>query len=234
MAKNVTLLVLRTKVQFQGDFENSSVFTPARIDVMINEAVEEFWDLLLDTRPESLLKTAAAVTVSGSDSVAFPTDLYRLRLVEILVGTDYFPLTPHSVSEAWRYQRGPADGRRFTYRVEPGALTPFAPGIRLAPTPAAVHTLRLKYYPPATDLVLDADTLDSVNGFDSLVVARVIAKLKGGREGTDSSWWDAEARRCEEGMRAAAGPIDVGEPYSLSGQAGDSPGFEWLGLRGPF
>ena len=44
-------------------------------------------DELLDGRPETLVKTATLATVAGSDSIALPTDFYRLRLVEVAVGT---------------------------------------------------------------------------------------------------------------------------------------------------
>lgn len=233
MAKTTTLLAMRTAVQFQGDFENSPVFTPARIDAIINEGVEEFWDLLLDGRPDTLIKTVSLATVASSDSVALPSDFYRLRLVEILNGADYYPLQKHDIGEAWRYQRGPATPTNFSYRIEPGSGTPFAIGLRIAPTPTAVYTLRVKYFPPATGLATDGSTLDTVNGFDGLIIARTIAKLKGGREGSDSAWWDREAARCEAGMRASVSPDDIGEPMSLSGQAGGSTYDAMYGLRVP-
>lgn len=233
MASNITLAALRSKIQFEGDFGNSRVFTAVRIDVMINAKVKEFWDLLLDGRPESLVKTASLSTAAASDSVAFPTDFYRLRLVEILDGAVYMPLRPHDIGEAWRYQLGNASPRNFTYRIEPGALNPFSLGLRLAPTPQAIYTVRVKYFTPATTLTADGDLLDTVNGYDELVKARVIATLKGGREGSDSSWWDREADRQEARIRAFASPLDVGEPMSLSGQAGGSAYGDMYGMGTP-
>lgn len=222
MAKTVTLTQLIDRIRFQGDFENSRVMSDARITEVINAAIKGIWDLLLETRPDNYITTTTLTTTAGNDSVTLPTDFFKLRLVEVYDGACYRPLRPHNVSEAWRYQLMTPTASRLTYRIETGTL-------RIMPVPTQVWTLRVKYFKPATDLVSGSDTFDGVNGYEDLVIAQTIAKLRGGREGMDSSWWDKEAARMISDVRNSAAPLDVGEPFALSGRSGDTPdygGFE--------
>lgn len=223
MAKNVTLTTLIATVRFQGDFESSRIMSDANITAAINSAGAELWDLLLDCRPDQYITTTTSLsTTAASDSVTLPTDFYRLRMVEVLDGSIYHTLRPHNLSEAWRYQLTGSAPSRFTYRIQSGAL-------RILPTPQAVYSLRISYFKPYTDFVLGADTFDAVNDYEDLIVARVIAKLRGGREGMDSSWWDGEAARLERSIRDTAGDVDAGEPFALSGRPGQM--FDTWGLE---
>ena len=215
MAKNVTLTQLIDRVRFQGDLENSAVMSDARITTVINAAIEGVWDLLLETRPDNYITTATLATVAGSESVTLPSDFFKLRLVEVYDGALYRPLRPHNVSEAWRYQTSAATPSRLTYRIETGTL-------RIVPTPTQIWTLRVRYFKAATDLVSGSDTLDGVNGYEDLVIAQAIAKLRGGREGMDTSWWDREVAKLTEAVRNSASPLDVGEPFALAGHPGDA------------
>ena len=222
MAKNVTLASLISTVRFQGDFENSRVMSDAQITAAINSAGSELWDLLLDCRPDQYISTSSTTTTPGSEIVSLPVDFYRLRMVEVQDGSFWRTLRPHNLSEAWRYQIAGSSPSRLTYRIQSNTL-------RVVPTPTVAWSIRISYFMPFTDLALSGDTFDAVNDYDDLIVARVIAKLRGGREGMDSAWWDAEAARLERDVRNVAGDVDAGEPFALSGQRGDS--FDFGGLE---
>ena len=216
MAKLTTLTQLIDRIRFQGDFENSRVMSDARITEVINASIEGLWDLMLDARPDNYISRIVTSTGAGVETLALPSDFYRLCQIEINDGSRWLVMRPHNLSEAWRYQNAPATAARITYRIQGGV-------IYFAPIPTASYQLRVYYFPPASDLVAGSDTLDGVNGYDDLVIAQTVAKLRGGREGMDSSWWDREAARMESDIRKHASPLDVGEPFALSGQAGYGP-----------
>lgn len=211
MPKTVTFAELKTRVRFLGDFENSRVISDARLGEVVNASVESLWDLLLRHRPDAYVVEAALVpTVPGSNSIALPASFYRLRLVEVQDGTKYRRLHPHNLSEAWRIEGdGTSSPRRMRYRIQGGVL-------RLAPTPTAVFQIRVHYLPVATTLVADGDTLDSVNGYEDLIIADAIVQLKL-RESMPFGEWEARADKLRAEIIEASSDLDAGEAFLLSG-----------------
>lgn len=211
MADNVTLSALRDEVRFLGDFENSRVVTDTRLNARINNAIKGLWDLLLLHRADAYVKeqNPAPTSTPGSNILALPADFYRLRCVEVLVGSDYFPVRTHNLRDAWRIERrGAGQPRGLRYRIQGATL-------RLAPTPTQVYTFRVHYLPVFADLVADGDTFDGINGYDDLVVWSVIADLKR-REGTNPAEAEGKVAALTKPIITAMTDIDA-EPFSLAG-----------------
>jgi len=174
MTATVTFAIIKNRIRFEADFENATaaVVDPTRLNEVANGAMRRVWALLLRHRPDHCLAEAALATTANSQTVSLPAAFQQLRLLEILDGSSYVPMSPYALGDQWRLQQAgavasPADIR---YRIQGTAL-------KLAPTPTAVYELRLYYLPTFTPLVLDADTFDGINGFEDLVIAEGVLDL---------------------------------------------------------
>lgn len=220
MAKVSTLAELRARVAFEGDFPNSSKFTPTILTAKVNEGIEETWSVLTDARPDYYTReqSPAPVTVAGVDQVALPLDLLHLRKVELLDGDRAYKLMTINLAESHRVRRG--SGRPSRYRPQGTAL-------KLYPPPEAAYTLRIYYIPAFTNLAADGDTFDGINGFEDHAVALAIYRLKL-REQMPVGDWLGEVQRIEQKMRGDA-KLDTGEPFYLSGggRREGSAGDDW-------
>lgn len=211
MAVNVTLDQMRTRVRFLGDFENSRVISDARLDEVINANLRKVYDLLLRHRPEPYIteQSGPPVTVANSPNVALASNFYRLREVEVYDGGNYYKLRPVNLSEAWRFNAPAAAPRGFRYRVQGANLV-------LVPTPTAVYTLRVYYFPAFTALASGSSAFDGVNGHEDLVIARSVVDLKM-RESMPAGEWSQRVLALTKEVMEAAGEVDSGDPFWLSG-----------------
>lgn len=215
MAKTVTLLELRTRVRFEGDFENSIPIDDDRLNEVINSQIDTLWNLLLRYRGDAYAKeqSPAPTTTIGSEVVTLAADFYKLQQVEILDGGNYVRLKPHSPLDRGALSATSLTPRRLRYRFQ-AAAAGNGPVLRLVPQPTAVWTLRVTYMPSATELVADGDTFDGVAGFEDMVIALSVAKLKM-RESMPSGEWQALVNKLTSDITADAGGIDDGTPFTL-------------------
>ena len=210
MPATFTLAQLRTRVRFLGDFENSRIISDARLDEVINGNLRRVWDLLLDHRVTPYVKIQAGnpVTAPGTATVALAADFYRLRQVLISVGGILTPLHEINQAEAWKFQTGfQPYGLRYTFRANT---------LVLYPTPTAVYSLEIQYYPTMVPLALVSDTFDFVNGSDDLLIARCVLDLKM-RESMPAQEWEARVQQYTKETIDAVSDVNAGEPFLLSG-----------------
>lgn len=224
MPATKTLAQLRTTVRFEGDFENSRIISDARLDDTINKAAREVWDFYADFRPDLLVivQAGAPVTAPGVPIVALAPNFYRLRQVEIFEGDRSHRLHEVNLSEAWRYQSGPAVSWSLRYRVQNNNLY-------FHPTPTTANGLAIFYIPTLTPLVATTDTFDGINGFEDLLVCRAVLSLLR-REKMPTQEFETEAERLEKRIRDGAEQLNTGEPFYLSGtgpRVGSNPDY-WL------
>lgn len=219
MPRNVTLSTLRADVRFESGFDNSRVFTSARVDAYINDAIADLWDLLLDARPDYYLAEHAPSTVAGTPTVALAADHYRLRAVQASIGGRYFPVHPVNVGEAWRFEAGTSSPRGWRYRQQ-GAL------IRLVPTPTTVTPMRIYYLPYAPTLTADGDTWDGISGYERLVVLLATRGMFR-RERMPTGDVDREIGEEAAKIRTAAADLDAGQPFYLDGMGGRENEAAW-------
>jgi hypothetical protein len=168
----ITLSAIRDIVRFRGSFENSQKFTTARLNVEINAAYAELYELIADSNEGYFDTTATAATVAAQDYVDLPATFWRLRGVDILVGGRYYELDQIGIAERNRYQS--TSGRPCAYRTAAGG----ARGrIILYPTPTGVDTLRITYTPTVTALSADGDTIEAYNDWSDYVCAATLLRL---------------------------------------------------------
>jgi hypothetical protein len=205
--KTATLITMRDRVRFLGDFPNSRRITDAVITAELNNAIEDTWNILTRARPDYYTKEQAPSTVAGVATVALAPDFYKLRKVEINVGADRpLKMSAINLNETHRIS---SSGLPRWYRLQGSNLT-------LYPTPAAVYAMRVFYLPIFADLVNDADTFDGINGFEEHAIIGAVYKIKI-REQMPAEEWFRELQRLEKDARSNSSDLDEGQPFYLSG-----------------
>lgn len=171
-----TLTQLRDQVRRLGHYENSTAFTSAFLNEWINKGLEEYHEVVADSFEGYLDKVdASLVTVSGTQTVALPSDFYRLRALDKQLGTyEHVPLRHLSLLDSYRFQ---GQGSPAGYMLFGGTTNALPGRIRLFPVPDAVYTLRLTYVPTFTALVSDADTATFLPNGDEFVVYAALVHL---------------------------------------------------------
>lgn len=219
MARTLTLLELRTQVRQRGDYENSDVFTDAILTAWVNDAIAEVYQLLVQSDQLYYTIDTTLTATPGSDSIPLPADFYKLDGLDLRLGSSQFvPLPAHSIAERNAY--GQRTGRPVSYRVQ-------ANQIRLMPIPSSAETLRLAYTPCAAKLVSDSDTFDGINGWEHLLIAKVLL-LCDEREERPLGDRMARIQALEAEVRTAADARNTSEPVYLDGGAGRMGGTSWL------
>jgi hypothetical protein len=144
MARLVTLLQLRTRLEQRADIAGDQSLTTAEKTDLVNQSLTEVWDeITAETPPDYALTEAPAITtVAGTLAYSLPSDFYKMRAVQVDEGS----------------------GRRRS-------LDEMQPEQRMTlVAPAGGETVYLEYIPVCTTLVADGDTIDGVNGWDELAV----------------------------------------------------------------
>ncbi len=168
----ITLEAIRDIVRFRGSFENSAKFTDPRLDVEINAAYAELYELMADSNEGFFDTDATTVTVAAQAYVDLPADFWRLRAVDVLVSGRYRELVQVGIDDRNKYQS--TTGCPEAYRTAAGG----ARGrLVLYPPPAAVETLRITYTPTVTPLEADDDEIEAYNDWSDYVVAGTLLRL---------------------------------------------------------
>jgi hypothetical protein len=218
MAYTRTLLQLRTSLLIRGQYENSQDITAVVANELINDALEEAFNPIVERWDDFYVVTSPTfVTVSGTSAYALPTDFYKLRKVEILasgLATDatarWERLYPISIDDKHRHTV--LRGKRYKYWESTA-------GLSLVPTPAAVETLRLMYVPLAPQLVLDTDTVQFDVPVEQKLVLHLALRDVYERQNLSTDGIDAKIARLVGQLRTAS-DHDAGEPFYLGSSTG--------------
>lgn len=212
MARTRTLAEMRTDVRNQGDYANSNVFTDAILTEFINKGIAEVYELLVDASESYYLTNTTVTTTASQAYVAAPTDLYTLKAVDVLVGSDYVPLQKFDLDERGQNKYVRYQGR-YVYRLQ-------GSNIYLEPTPTtSSDTLRIWYIPHATKLSSDSDTFDGINGFEDLVIEKALY-LCDKRDNRPLADRMQEIARLEARVRKNAEGRESDEPFYLPDYGG--------------
>jgi hypothetical protein len=154
MARNVSLLELRTWARQLSDTEGDPNVTDAELTALANRHVADVYDRLVDSGPpDYFAATTQIVTTPG--------------LIEYALGVDFRSLVNVYVRES-------PDERR--------QLLPMGQAARgLVRAPTGIWTVDVEFIPTPPKLEDDGDTFDGVSGWEELIVhlmARDVAKKR--------------------------------------------------------
>jgi len=206
MARDVSLLAIRTEIVNTGGYKNSPVFTALVLNAWINRAIARVYDLVWEADNDYYTDETNLPTIAGNDAVALPLTFKKLIGLARQDGNDYRQLRRMRQHEWIRWEG--QSGAPTHYRLQRG-------NIRLAAKPDAIYSLRLYYLPVAPTLVVDGDTFDSIDYFDELVIAYVLKKCAG-RDERQLGELKIEIDELEKNIRKRADGRDAGEPLYLA------------------
>lgn len=219
----IDLATLRSRVRFRGDYQNVRKFPNADVNVVIQEAFGK-WYQLVDDVHEGYWDTLAEISVGAGDAFAAPpADLWRLRGVDRLDGSDWIELRQVNISDRNRFG---------STRGEPIAFRKTHRGLDLYPTPDAAYTLRVVYAPRAPALQ-ESNPREWFNGWEAFVIEAALIEL----DRTQSKpVGDRLARlaRLEVELREGASGARSSEPENIPLRDGSSVSGLSLADRGIF
>lgn len=222
MAYQRTLLQLRTSFLIRGQYENSADITPSVANEMLNDALVESHNLIVQKWDDyyTQISTPFATTV-GVDTYALPTDFEKLRKVEVLysgVSTDpqarWVRIYPIDVDDTHR--RHTVTNHRYQYRI---AVVSGAASLVLVPVPMAVETVRVFYIPHCTQLVNDSDVVVFDTPLEQKLVLHIALRDAYQRQDLDTQLIEAKIDKLASQVRTAA-DHDAGEPFYLGRSTG--------------
>ena len=94
-------------------------------------------------------------------------------------------------------------------------VAPISPAVLLAPTPGSVRGLRITYIPTAQELAIDADRFDGINGYEEMVLQKMLL-LADFREERNTTERERLIAKHEQRVMSSAPGRDAGEPQRLS------------------
>lgn len=190
----MTLATARTEVRDLIDEASAQFWTDAQINTWLNQGVQD-----IARRALCLRQLTPVPVTANTQNYAAPADIYELYRVEFVPSTGSFiyPLTfmgYQEADQAWgTYQSFPAAWPEiFTLWHNPGPsgqVGGSALQIRLFPVPAQAGVLNVFYYRQVVVAVADSDQLDTLPGWEDLVVEFAVYKAK--RKDKEKDWQDA-------------------------------------------
>lgn len=176
----VTLSQLRTRARQAADMENSAFISDAELTSMVNASYLSLYNLLVTTFEDYFVTGPTTFTLSDSDAgvYALPSDFFKLRGLDYLLGSDYVTVYPFQWSR--RNQLNRALRSTWTGQVELGYRI-LGTNLRIEPNDSATGTYRLYYIPACTPLSSDSDTLSTQitrSGWEEYIVIDVARKMR--------------------------------------------------------
>jgi hypothetical protein len=153
-----------------ADMENSNFVSDSELNDYINSSYSELYDLLVSSNSEYFLSSTTSTVVSGSSTIALPTDFYKLRAVDFYLNGRWYDIEQFSMNE--RNQDSTlysSVGVEVRYRLQGSTL-------KLIPSDNAGGQSQSWYTPFPTTLSADSDEIEEGNGWSELVVVDAAIK----------------------------------------------------------
>lgn len=140
MASTVTLAEMRLATRERADQVNSEFISDSELNRYINKSARKLWDLLIDAHANYKF-SSTTISLDGTNSTYnLPSDFYKILMIDYTSGG----------------QRQTIDKMSFFERT-------------YGTTPISGISINLEYAPTFTDLALDGDTMDGLNGWEEFV-----------------------------------------------------------------
>lgn len=212
---------IRTIVRMRGDMRNAVRFPDSILDVEIQAAFGEGYELMESTCEGYFDVQDTDVTVAGQDYIALPVGTWKLRAIDRLDGTEWDPVVRVGIKDRNRY--GTQQGKPLAHRLT-------ARGADLYPTPDAVYTLRFTYTPSAP--ALDETPRNYYNGWEEYTVYGALVRLYQQQDRDEAKW----QRGCDRARarilaaapnRNASGPEYLRNYEEFEGEMDLRPTWSW-------
>jgi hypothetical protein len=201
--------------------ENSAFVSDSELLYYVNASYQELYDLVLQSY-EDYFVTSTTFTISSGSTYSIPATFYKLKGLDLLLGSDYVNLEPYS----WSGRNVNALHRSRTdlrYRL-------VGDNIQIVPEDNAVGSYRLWYVPVVTELVSASDTINtnlSRMGWDDYIAIDCAIKMRE-KEESDTSGLERMKARMIARIVASSANRDSGSPGQISDVRGGTDGDIWF------
>ncbi len=225
MARNVTLLSLRTQAKQRADMVNSSFVSDSEWNSYINASATELYDILVSAYADYYVSTGSLSILNGTDTYSLPTDFYKLLGVDLVIDANGNAVTlkPYNLQQRNAFLFTPTWNTvglaYLRYHMQ-------GQSIKFVPMPTTAQTVRILYVPALATLSGDSDTLDGVDGWEEFIVIDSAIKAKQKQEddvGTLQGQKGAIIRRITE----MAANRDAGSPEVVRDVTKSMPAEFW-------
>lgn len=227
MSFSRTLAQLKTSVQVRGQLENSADITGSVLTEIINDALIETHDLVVEKWADYHTTSSTFALTPGVDTYSCDTfstahDFYKLRKLELAVGTRWMRLLPHDLDASHLYVGNGSTSKRYRYRIQDGSIV-------LVPTPSAVDTVRMYYVRAAPQLTADSDSVTFKVAAEQKLVLAIAWRDVLDRQELDPSPATQKMGQLLQTFRVAADGVDATEPFYIdpTGPASSDLDEEW-------
>lgn len=206
-----------------GDYSGDSPRAPASGTLIrwLDKANKRTWNWYTDTDEDYALTRTILTTVQGSGTYALPADFFKLRAVEMAPAVDsvgWVPLRRATVDDnRWATDGTPSQaGNSWGY---PECYRTFGDGagdntLELLPYPSSPLSIRVSYAPVCQTLSSSLQSIDSVNGYDEVVVLRALVYSRA-REALPSMDFKEMLAEAEAEMKLSIRKRDRASPRRL-------------------
>lgn len=209
MGRTYTLAEMRARVLDRVHLEKSKFIDTTRLNEYITTARDRLRELLYFA-DISWYEQVQVIPGDGTGSYALASDYYGLILVEVAgnsaAGSTIEPivLKPYQIQRRAGIRRGRGAGRPEGYRLTNA-------NIEVSPLMSASWELRVTYAPVAAKLTADDDTIDSVHGYEDLIIldAAIACRIREQNEIADLM---AERRMVLDRIQEAAQQRQLADP----------------------
>lgn len=210
----VTLGQLKTQSRQRADMENSTFISDSELTSLINLSAAELYDLLVGVYEDYKITSQTLAVTPNVDTYTLPTNFYKLRGVDLVLDSlgNAVTLKPFNFAERNAYMFTP------TWNVVGLSYLRYhmlGDSIKLVPVPNTSQNIKIWYIPAITKLVLDADTLDGVNGFEEYIIIDAAIKMRI-KEESDVNELMMQKAAITSRINAMAAARDAGSPERVS------------------
>lgn len=217
MAITRTLAQLRNEMLIAAGMNTTGTSVDLTADVLngiVNNAVAEGWDVIVNKWLDYATGLTDLAVVSGTDTYALPTDFYKARVVWLAADDRWARLRPVDLDAAHLYTgTSVGAGRGYRYRITNRNLV-------LMPVPSSSETVRVFYVPIKQEMANDDDQLT----FDVPIELKYVIAIGWrdilDRQNLDPSPAIAKVQLYEAKLRTSADSLDAGEPFYLDARGG--------------
>lgn len=208
-----TLTELTGSIRRRTDNNSTNRHTDADLTSYVNSAIGEIYELFSHHCPDTLL-TGSDYTTSSTSSYTLPTDLYKIRGVDLKHSdNDVVTLMPYNFQERNRFNQDIYPF--YSSRVSPYWYHRVGDNLKIIPDTVANETLTVHYIPEPTLLTGSADTFEFYNGWEDYVIAAASIRVRV-RDEEDFQAEMMEKQIAERRIIGAAETLDSGPPKTAT------------------
>jgi len=215
MARNVTLLSLRTQARQRADKVNSGYILDSELNQYINNSAAELYDLLVGAYGNDYYMKTYTFQVNNTDrEYPLPSDFYKLEGIDLYINPSRFiTLKQFMFNERGRYQDGSnwaaivaIQGPRYHLKNNV---------IEFNPSPPGQYKMNMFYVPELPEMILDTDTFDGINGWEEYIIVDAAIKMLQ-KEESDVSVFLAQKAALKERINTMAENRDIGHSFVVN------------------